>query len=65
MKYKVSFEYTHDYIDIGTENLCFNYSIITDVLLLTHEYMFIYDLTKTYIHEWELKRIKNLKIEVI
>ena len=41
------------------------YEIISDILLLNDNFMIINDLSNTYIHEWDLHGISNLKIEKV
>lgn len=63
--FKISFHY----IDInwwdGTKENEEDVEIISDILLLNDNFMIINDLSNTYIHEWDLHGISNLKIEKI
>lgn len=65
MKYKLTFSYLCEDVGINGEDEWVEHEIETDILLLSHDFMIINDLSNIYINQWELHNLKDLKIEII
>lgn len=61
----IKFMYLDRDIGFNGEDIWNFYEIKSNILLLHNDIMVLNDLSNTYIHEWELRNIKKLEVEII